>query len=161
MAPLESWPCCVCKSTVWRGSASAVSLFCQHEVQQLLQVLGRIFVDPGIAFRHCVFDSWNLLQDFSCQKQFLSLPLQRKKEAVSTGVSVPSRESSGWRLATRKKSEKQGQKFSRNSDRFYASWCWNISQRFKKTVAFLSLHFGAGEPLSSSFLKRTGRSNIS
>ena len=36
---------------------------------------------------------------------------------------------------------------------FGASEYWHISRGAQKTVAFWGLHFGAGEPLSSSFLE--------
>ena len=36
---------------------------------------------------------------------------------------------------------------------FGASEYWHISRGLRKTVAFWGLHFGAGEPLSSSFLE--------
>ena len=53
-------------------------------------------------------------------------------------------------LRIQKKSEKRPQKWARNSNPFLVPILH--FPRAQKTVAFRSLHFGAGEPLSSLFL---------
>ena len=56
-------------------------------------------------------------------------------------------------LRIQKKSEKRPQKWTRNSDPFWVPLSIGIFPEGSKTVAFWSLHFGAGELLSSSFFE--------
>ena len=52
-----------------------------------------------------------------------------------------------------KKSEKRPQKWARNSNPFLVRLSVGTFPERSETVAFWDLHFGAGEPLSSSFLE--------
>ena len=56
-------------------------------------------------------------------------------------------------LRIQKKSEKRPQKWARNSDPFLVPLSIGIFPEGSENGRILGLHFGAGEPLSSSFLE--------
>ena len=56
-------------------------------------------------------------------------------------------------LRIQKKSEKRPQKWVRNSDPFLVPLSIGIFPEGSENGQFWGLHFGAGEPLSSSFLE--------
>ena len=58
-------------------------------------------------------------------------------------------------LRIQKKSEKRPQKWARNSDPFLVPLSIGIFPEGSENGRILGLHFGAGEPLSSSFWNRT------